>query len=480
MDYINFTEEEKERAGAVNLVGFLERQGEELEPSGSEWRWKRHDSVTVRDNTWYRHSCKYGGSPIQFLQEFYDMTYVEAMTCLLGGGYPSVTRESGQGRCQTKTKKTFHLPEENQDMKRVLGYLAQKRFIDYGILMAFVKTGSIYEEKKRHNAVFVGFNNQGEACHAHMKGTYSNGESFRLNVEGSDSAYGFGHCGIGIRLYVFESAIDLLSFLTLYPCKWREQSYICLDGLSEHAMLQVLKSHPQIKEVILCLDHDPAGIEGCYRLKELLGKQGHDKVTRLVSRNKDWNEDLKEVHGVQPVPAREHPGLVSFRNLCIWLKGLPEIDDTEEISRKKIESAYHHLSILLKRQEMYREDHDKEILMCLEEMAAAGFQLLWAGHKGQTPCTKEQLAGSLFRSYQPHKDRGNMRKKMEGLKKTVEAMGNINMAYRTGKCNMNQWRDTCIQFVQACLRLHVQLTITQKEQQLEIGKPTQALTSVQG
>ena len=61
MEYVAFTEEEKERAGAVNLVEFLKRQGEELEPSGSEWRWKRHDSVTMRDNTWYRHSCKYGG-----------------------------------------------------------------------------------------------------------------------------------------------------------------------------------------------------------------------------------------------------------------------------------------------------------------------------------------------------------------------------------------------------------------------------------
>ena len=40
MEYVIFTEEEKERAGAANLVEFLLRQGEELEPSGSEWRWK--------------------------------------------------------------------------------------------------------------------------------------------------------------------------------------------------------------------------------------------------------------------------------------------------------------------------------------------------------------------------------------------------------------------------------------------------------
>ena len=97
MEYVTFTEEEKERAGAANLVEFLKRQGEELEPSGSEWRWKRHDSVTVRNNTWYRHSCNYGGSTIQFLQEFYDMTYVEAMKCLLEGNYQPVIRITGAG-----------------------------------------------------------------------------------------------------------------------------------------------------------------------------------------------------------------------------------------------------------------------------------------------------------------------------------------------------------------------------------------------
>ena len=108
MEYIAFTEEEKERAGAVNLVEFLTRQGEEMEPSGSEWRWKRHDSVTVRDNIWYRHSCKYGGSPIHFLQEFYDMTYVEAMRSLLEGNYQPVIRDGGS--ITLKNKKQGKIP----------------------------------------------------------------------------------------------------------------------------------------------------------------------------------------------------------------------------------------------------------------------------------------------------------------------------------------------------------------------------------
>ena len=124
MEYIAFTEEEKERAGAVNLVEFLTRQGEEMEPSGSEWRWKRHDSVTVRDNIWYRHSCKYGGSPIQFLQEFYDMTYVEAMKSLLEGNYQPVLRDGGSIPLKTKNRGRFQLPEPYENAKRVMPFLS--------------------------------------------------------------------------------------------------------------------------------------------------------------------------------------------------------------------------------------------------------------------------------------------------------------------------------------------------------------------
>ena len=78
--------------------------------------------------------------------------------------------------------------------------------------MFFIERGAIYEEMRRHNAVFVGFDNQGKARHAHMKGAYTNGESFRLNVEGSDPAYGFGYCGEGPRLYVFEACTPVPSF----------------------------------------------------------------------------------------------------------------------------------------------------------------------------------------------------------------------------------------------------------------------------
>lgn len=478
MAYITFTEEEKERAGAVDLAEFLVRQGEELERSGSEWRWKRYDSVTVRNNTWYRHSCNYGGAPIQFLQEFYDMTYVEAMKCLLEGNYLPASDQCGRITCPAKPKKKFQLPEANRDMKRVVGYLTQTRYIDYKIVSFFAKAGSIFEDKKRHNAVFVGFDHNGTACHAHMKGTYSNGESFRLNVEGSDPAYGFGYSGPGQKLYVFEAAIDLLSFLTLYPLKWQQQSYICLDGLSEHAMLQMLECQPQISEIILCLDHDPAGIEGCYRLKEILTANGYDRVSRLASKNKDWNEDLKEQHGGNPVPAMEHPKLISCMKLCVWLKTHAGTGGAEA-SMQNVLASYHHYRIIMERQETYREDHRQDMFMCLEDMAAAGFQMLLEIQRNKEPsCTREQLANQLFKSYQPHKDRGKSRAKAEELAKAVENLECIAAISDSKDYDMEQWETSCKQFMKVCMKLFIQQAMEQETQEMENSRKPQLMPQV--
>ena len=43
-----FSQEQIDRANQADLVSFLQAQGEQLERAGNEYRWKRHDSLTVR------------------------------------------------------------------------------------------------------------------------------------------------------------------------------------------------------------------------------------------------------------------------------------------------------------------------------------------------------------------------------------------------------------------------------------------------
>ena len=70
----------------------------------------------------------------------------------------------------------------------------------------------IDQTKVYHNAVFVGFDERGVARHAHKRGLYTQGKSYRGNIEGSDPRCSFHWVGTSDRLYVFEAPIDLLAF----------------------------------------------------------------------------------------------------------------------------------------------------------------------------------------------------------------------------------------------------------------------------
>ena len=48
-----YTQEQIDRANQADLVSFLQGQGEQLTRAGQEYRWKRHDSLTIRGNKSY-------------------------------------------------------------------------------------------------------------------------------------------------------------------------------------------------------------------------------------------------------------------------------------------------------------------------------------------------------------------------------------------------------------------------------------------
>lgn len=314
MPYIHFTEEQKLRASSVDLAEFLLRQGEKLLSSGHEKRLASDHSITVRGNEWYDHAAKEGGGPISFVQNFYNLSYPEAVTRLLGG-------EQGQvcefvQKQKEEPKKEFVPPPANHEMRRLYAYLLKKRHIDREVLNTFVRAGLVYEDANYHNAVFIGKDEHGVVRHAHKRSTNDMGKTFRINVEGSDPRYSFHWNGTSDRLYVFEAPIDLLSFLTLYPKNWQRHSFAALCGVGEQAMLWMLEQNPNIQNVALCLDHDEAGIEAGGKLAELLKERGYFDVSVLQPTCKDWNEDVKARCGLEAQPAEEHPQLIAAPEVC--------------------------------------------------------------------------------------------------------------------------------------------------------------------
>ena len=279
---MQYTEEQIARANQTDLVSFLNAQGEQLVKSGREYRWKKHDSVTVSGNRWYRHSQNKGGYPVDFLMEFYHVIFPEAVKMLIG--------EEGEGRQKSclAPSPDFRLPEKSETNETVIKYLTEIRRLEKDLVEEWIAGGNIYEEKKHHNVVFVGRDADGIPRYAPCRGT--GGIKYRGDVAGSDKSYGFCHRGEDNQLFVFEAAIDLLSFIQLFPKDWKKRSYLSLGGVSSVVLMTFLSERPQITSVFLCLDNDHAGNEACEKLAGEI-PDGY-RVIRLKPARKDWNEIL--------------------------------------------------------------------------------------------------------------------------------------------------------------------------------------------
>ncbi|MFR6235658.1 MAG: AAA family ATPase [Blautia sp.] len=281
-----YSQEQIDRANQTNMEDFLRSQGETLIRSGKEYRWKCHDSLTVRGNKWFRHSQSRGGYPVDFVMEFYGKSFPEAVQLLTG--------EAGAGKpdaCPAPSP-DFRLPLHNATNTKAIKYLTEERKIDRGIVDTFIAAGDIYEDT-RHNVVFVGRdsgtqNAPGIPRYAHCRGT---SDKFRQDMSGSDKACNFSYQGDSDQLFVFEAPIDLLSFLCLYPKDWMKRSYLSLGGVAGKALTHFLSERPDIRRIFLCLDNDNAGNDGCSRLSSELPESL--TVLRLLPAMKDWNEVLQ-------------------------------------------------------------------------------------------------------------------------------------------------------------------------------------------
>ena len=289
-----YTREQIQRADDTDLYVFLSGRGEQFKRCGKEYRWLRHDSVMINKNEWYRFSQNKGGHAIDFMKEFYGLSFAEAVKELLG--------EEGVGETNRRTAKEdagrqkvcpiplpgLELPERNESCEIARKYLIEQRKLSEQLVDQMIAKGDIYESKNYHNVVFVGRDKEQNPRYAAMRGTDEN--RYRGESRGSEKAYGFGHIGTDEKLFVFESPIDLLSYITAVPEEWEKHSYISLGGLSEKAMKRMYTEYPHIHSIYLCLDNDEPGNERCRQFVSLIPEKL--SVYRLEPVKKDWNECL--------------------------------------------------------------------------------------------------------------------------------------------------------------------------------------------
>ena len=274
----------------MDLEDYLLRRGEKLLPSGRDKRLATNHSVTIRGSEWFDHDTQQGGHAIDFVRMHDGCSFQEAVAKLLGGEQGQTFRSASERNAEPQ--KLFALPLPHHNMRRVYAYLMKQRHIDRDIITHFARAGTLYEDAKYHNAVFVGTDEHGVSRHAQKRSTNSQGKSFKLNVAGSDARYSFHHLGDDGDLYVFEAPIDLLSYITLHPENWQQHSYVACCGTSYEPVRWILTRMEAPQMVSLCLDHDNAGDQGCERMAKQISSEFGIPTRRLVPEQKDWNEDL--------------------------------------------------------------------------------------------------------------------------------------------------------------------------------------------
>ena len=302
---MKYTKEQIERADATDLFPYLTAKGYQVIREGSQYRLAEHDSICIRGNKWYRFSENRGGKAISFLTEIDGLSFPEAVRTLLGEDGQEQDIIPDLPKLEHPNPALLLLPEPAPSNTEMIRYLLSRgisetviedcigRGILYQTNMFWKKSadGELHEIPSSPQAVFVGKDMQGTPRYAC---TRSCTDASRHEAYGSDKAFAFSiPDGESKSLWVFESAIDLLSHLTLcsYSKKWYPAHRISLGGVSPSALIQFLTDHPKIRYVNLGLDADEAGREATSRIKELL-ENSYTIYDHPPKAGKDYNDFL--------------------------------------------------------------------------------------------------------------------------------------------------------------------------------------------
>lgn len=299
-----YTEEQKAEALMASALEYARSAGYDLIKKGKYYTLREHDSMVFSENGMWNWNSRglYGGA-LAFMTMYEHKPFVESVLYL--AGERGLTAEQKPiAKDQFKPKQTeqqetkpFELPENSGNLKRLFAYLCKTRHLDGDIIKSLVDEGKIYAGGKYSNAVFVSFDKDGVARGAFQRGTSTMSKTpFKMEVTSSDKSYAF-HIPArkgATAVAVFEAAIDAISHASL--AKMDGQDYaavhrISIGGCTDfRAVDRFLEEHPEIQEIICCLDNDTAGKEAIKKMHN----RYYDKceITVEVPNGKDWNEDL--------------------------------------------------------------------------------------------------------------------------------------------------------------------------------------------
>ena len=162
-----------------NALSYAVSRGYGLVRIGNEYHLKEHDSMVFKqDGNWFWNSQGLHGRAIDFIQNYEDKTYPEAI-CILAD---TIDRPAPVGpvhavNVSAEEKPEFILPERAENYRNIFAYLIKKRGIDHELVATLAKNNKIYQGITYNKLKIIGYDKCGSAM-------YSVKERFQNDLKG--------------------------------------------------------------------------------------------------------------------------------------------------------------------------------------------------------------------------------------------------------------------------------------------------------
>jgi|GEM_PF-1055999 len=333
------------------IMDYIKKIGIEVKqvsPNNSDYFKIPHNGgtyITPSKNVWNCFAMKTGSkSVIQFVQFIDNVSWKEAVDKIVDL-YNLVEKEKISEITPKKAdvlneKKAFVLPEKAENNKRVFAYLHKSRGIDNDIIQRAYNEKKIYQDAQKGNVIFKVSDNDGNIRGAAWNTTLTSEEHKGKKgfVEGSKRDYPFELRGTNNELYIFESPIDMMSYMTIQQnanyINIEDSTFIATWGInSEEMIIKYLEKNPHITDITIGYDNDKIddtskfhwnyGQRAAALLKRELENLDEKYIVQIdTPKQKDFNDDLLQ--------------MVKDGKINYEVKNLKEFVDEKEQEKKKI------------------------------------------------------------------------------------------------------------------------------------------------
>lgn len=275
-------------ARMTDLYSFLSISGIKTTKAGvGRYNISNIPGLVIYNNLYFYFYDDSWGNAVDFLINFLNYDFKSAIEVLTGYSKPS------HNLIKINYKKTttiqFKTPKLSSSQPRVMAYLNKSRHIDIGLIKSFLKHNLLFQTDAYGNCFFPWYY-KGEIVGAEIIGTLDR-KRFKKIQPGSKGGYGFNFShpkSISIKsIYFYESAIDLMSYITLYKIELNVL-YVSLAGLKPSKIEYFTTLYPNAV-IKLCLDND----QGAKDFIKGLGDLYIYDVSLPPEPFKDFNDMLK-------------------------------------------------------------------------------------------------------------------------------------------------------------------------------------------